>query len=142
MVPTDSTVLGKNAFVPNSSVDTELSVADIFEFVKKNNDKFESDSDNPTSFTPKPVDQHLVNWNFCLGKSEEVRSKNPVHISERDFWLGWQDSNLRMQQSKCCVLPLDDTPILNCAKLGYRVIKSGVDNRVRTDDLQGHNLAL
>ena len=29
------------------------------------------------------------------------------------FWLGWQDSNLRMQQSKCCVLPLDDTPILN-----------------------------
>ena len=29
------------------------------------------------------------------------------------FWLGWQDSNLRMQQSKCCVLPLDDTPIFN-----------------------------
>ena len=29
------------------------------------------------------------------------------------FWLGWQDSNLRMQQSKCCVLPLDDTPILS-----------------------------
>ena len=28
-------------------------------------------------------------------------------------WLGWQDSNLRMQQSKCCVLPLDDTPICN-----------------------------
>ena len=25
-------------------------------------------------------------------------------------WLGWQDSNLRMQQSKCCVLPLDDSP--------------------------------
>ena len=29
------------------------------------------------------------------------------------LWLGWQDSNLRMQQSKCCVLPLDDTPIFN-----------------------------
>ena len=28
-----------------------------------------------------------------------------------DLWLGWQDLNLRMQQSKCCVLPLDDTPI-------------------------------
>ena len=27
------------------------------------------------------------------------------------FWQGWQDSNLRMQQSKCCVLPLDDIPI-------------------------------
>ena len=32
------------------------------------------------------------------------------------FWLGWQDSNLRMQQSKCCVLPLDDTPIFSCIK--------------------------
>ena len=31
-------------------------------------------------------------------------------------WLGWQDSNLRMQQSKCCVLPLDDTPILSFVK--------------------------
>ena len=29
------------------------------------------------------------------------------------FWLGWPDSNQRMQQSKCCVLPLDDTPICN-----------------------------
>ena len=27
-------------------------------------------------------------------------------------WLGWQDSNLRVQQSKCCVLPLDYIPIL------------------------------
>ena len=33
------------------------------------------------------------------------------------FWQGWQDSNLRMQQSKCCVLPLDDTPIFN---FGYK----------------------
>ena len=37
------------------------------------------------------------------------------HLSGRQmvflFWLGWQDSNLRMQQSKCCVLPLDDTPM-------------------------------
>ena len=31
-------------------------------------------------------------------------------------WLGWQDSNLRMQQSKCCVLPLDDSPVF---KLGW-----------------------
>ena len=50
------------------------------------------------------------------------------------FWQGWQDSNLRMQQSKCCVLPLDDTP--------KKVKKNGVDNRIRTGDLQGHNLAL
>ena len=26
-------------------------------------------------------------------------------------WLGRRDSNSRMQQSKCCVLPLDDAPI-------------------------------
>lgn len=32
------------------------------------------------------------------------------------FWLGWQDSNLRMQQSKCCVLPLDDTPMYSVFK--------------------------
>ena len=32
------------------------------------------------------------------------------------FWLGWQDSNLRMQQSKCCVLPLDDTPMYSIFK--------------------------
>ena len=47
MVSTDSTVLGFKASAPNSSVDTNISVADIFEFVKENNDKFEADSDNP-----------------------------------------------------------------------------------------------
>ncbi len=26
-------------------------------------------------------------------------------------WLGWEDSNLRIQVPKTCVLPLDDTPI-------------------------------
>ncbi len=29
----------------------------------------------------------------------------------RLIWQRWQDSNLRMQQSKCCVLPLDDTAV-------------------------------
>lgn len=62
------------------------------------------------------------------------------------FWLGWQDSNLRMQQSKCCVLPLDDTPILNF-KIKLRLfcfggVFSGVDSRIRTDGLQCHKLAL
>ena len=35
-----------------------------------------------------------------------------------------------MQQSKCCVLPLDDIPV------------SGVDEGTRTLDNQNHNLAL
>ena len=61
MVPTDSTVLGKNAFAPNSSVDTEISVADIYDFVKRNNDKYEADSDEPTSFNPKPVNPAMLN---------------------------------------------------------------------------------
>ena len=40
------------------------------------------------------------------------KPKEPIRLDEFFwFWLGWQDSNLRMQQSKCCVLPLDDTPI-------------------------------
>ncbi len=40
----------------------------------------------------------------------------PADINEKsksedlDFWLGRRDSNPRMQQSKCCVLPLDDSP--------------------------------
>ena len=34
-------------------------------------------------------------------------------------------TNLRMQQSKCCVLPLDDTPILNLDKgFGRRLAKA------------------
>ena len=27
-------------------------------------------------------------------------------------WLGREDSNLRMQESKSCVLPLDDAPLI------------------------------
>ena len=37
------------------------------------------------------------------------------------LWLGWQDSNLRMQQSKCCVLPLDDTPKCLNKKMGWKM---------------------
>ena len=48
--------------------------------------------------------------NPLLSKSKE----QGTFVGTLFFWLGWQDSNLRMQQSKCCVLPLDDTPILNC----------------------------
>ena len=59
---------------------------------------------------------------FCFAKdgligsnpAEQSKQKNNRHsFVSVIFWLGWQDSNLRMQQSKCCVLPLDDTPILS-----------------------------
>ena len=44
--------------------------------------------------------------------------------SVQPFWLGWPDSNQRMQQSKCCVLPLDDTPIFTFLKLYLNKRKS------------------
>ncbi len=31
-------------------------------------------------------------------------------------WLGWEDSNLRMQEPKSCDLPLVDTPISDISK--------------------------
>ena len=41
----------------------------------------------------------------------------------------YQDSDLGMQQSKCCALPLGDSP------------KGRVDTGIRTLGLQSHNLA-
>lgn len=90
MVPTDSTVLGIEAFAPNSSVDTELSVADIFRFVKENNDKFESDSDNPIPFTPKPVSEVLINKDdgkpkvFYHGTNENFTEFSPDEFAPRE----------------------------------------------------------
>ena len=62
MVPADSTGLNHdNDIVPNSSAGTTVSIADVFEFVKKHNDDFESDSDDPTKFEPKQVNLNLLN---------------------------------------------------------------------------------
>lgn len=60
-VPTDSTGLRDDTSSQNSSVGTVKSIAGLFEFVKQNNAKYESDSDKPVSFTPKPVDPILLN---------------------------------------------------------------------------------
>ena len=50
------------------------------------------------------------------------------------IWLGWQDSNLRMRESKSRALPLGYTPM--------KFPGNGVSSGIRTHDLQGHNLAL
>ena len=34
-------------------------------------------------------------------------------LSFDKFWQGWQDLNLRMQESKSCALPLGDTPTMS-----------------------------
>ena len=53
-------------------------------------------------------------WTNRFESCRKAKQKNNRHsFVSVIFWLGWQDSNLRMQQSKCCVLPLDDTPILS-----------------------------
>ena len=52
------------------------------------------------------------------------------------FWLGWQDSNLRMQQSKCCVLPLDDTPILSFKILPRGRVRCALDFFDRSERLR------
>ena len=52
-------------------------------------------------------------WTIGSNPAEKLNKKQQTQNCVCCFWLGWQDSNLRMQQSKCCVLPLDDTPILS-----------------------------
>ena len=59
----------------------------------------------------------LLRRTYSSHPATKRKQKEPILADEFFlFWLGWQDSNLRMQQSKCCVLPLDDTPILNFKK--------------------------
>lgn len=38
----------------------------------------------------------------------------------QENWMGWQDSNLRMTESKSVVLPLDDTPIEKLSRKAMR----------------------
>ena len=70
------------------------------------------------------------------------------------FWLGWQDSNLRMPESKSGALPLGDIPIsgkqaeivqivLCLPRLvapGKAILLYGVSDGTRTHGLQSHNL--
>ena len=49
-----------------------------------------------------------------------------------NVWLGWQDSNLRVRESKSRALPLGDTPVK----------VNGAGDKFRTCYLQSHNLAL
>ena len=67
-------------------------------------------------------------------------------------WLGWRDSDPRMTESKSVALPLGYIPIYVAETNGPLIqkmiaksqtdfaIMPGVDNRIRTDGLQGHNL--
>ena len=62
MVPSDSTGLNaKGEYVPNSSEDTDISIAEICEFVKAHDKDFEKDSENSVYFNPKPVSREVLN---------------------------------------------------------------------------------
>jgi hypothetical protein len=49
--------------------------------------------------------------------------------------LGWQDSNLRMAESKSAALPLGDTPIMDKNKVEIKTLKSSIGQEgTRTPD--------
>ena len=50
---------------------------------------------------------------FLAGVADEPTNKRRrLALSAVLFWLGWQDLNLRMRESKSRALPLGDTPML------------------------------
>lgn len=61
MVSTDSRWDGDDASRQNSSVDTTISIADIFDFVKSHSVDFEKDSENPILFNPHAVNEAMLN---------------------------------------------------------------------------------
>ena len=63
--------------------------------------------------------------------SEEKHFKKTKYVF-LNVWLGWQDSNLRVRESKSRALPLGDTPVK----------VNGAGDKFRTCYLQSHNLAL
>ncbi len=76
MEPSDSMGQSKSSD-PKSSNDSDISVADIYNFVKKNNDKFESNSEYPSKFSPQSVHPALLN--------EDGTPKVFYHQTENDF---------------------------------------------------------
>ena len=59
--------------------------------------------------------------------------------------LGWQDSNLRIRESKSLALPLGHTPTQVCIHAvsnGRPGKENGVSSGTRTHAIQSHNLTL
>ena len=70
---------------------------------------------------------------FAAAKAPSL-GKNRSKARLAPTWLGWQDSNLRMPESKSGALPLGDIPMW-CPRRG-----NGVSDGTRTHGLQSHNL--
>lgn len=61
MVPTDSTVLSSKAVAPNSSIDTVISLSELYGFVKRLDNRFEAESDVQVQFDPKEANPLFIN---------------------------------------------------------------------------------
>ena len=61
-------------------------------------------------------------------------NKKTEHKAQFFVWLGWQDLNLRMHESKSCALPLGDTPSLKFSQQTYKKSHktTGWGGRIRT----------
>ena len=49
----------------------------------------------------------------CITHTAPLTPNTPHPVPGAQNWLGREDSNLRMQVPKTCVLPLDDAPALS-----------------------------
>ena len=83
---------------------------------------------------------------FAAAKAPSL-GKNRSKARLAPTWLGWQDSNLRMPESKSGALPLGDIPMSGIVvkptfsrSRGASEMKNGVSEGTRTLGLQSHNL--
>lgn len=60
----------------------------------------------------------FVSWYRIRGLKHKRPAVGEPFMFEK--WMGWQDSNLRMTESKSVVLPLDDTPSSDCVRTIFR----------------------
>lgn len=61
MVSTDSTVLSGKAFAPKSSIDTDISLSELYALVKRLDARFEKESGEPIRFKPKEANKIFIN---------------------------------------------------------------------------------
>ncbi len=61
MVSTDSTVLSGKAFAPKSSIDTDISLSELYALVKRLDARFEKESGEHIRFNPKEANKIFIN---------------------------------------------------------------------------------
>lgn len=72
-----------------ATVDATINIAQIYEFVKEHDKDFEKDSDQWTPFSPKPVNEVLLNKNkqpkvFYHGTDAKFTEFNPNEMSSSE----------------------------------------------------------